>query len=89
MKNLFAQEMEQTAIERIQKFAKIAKAHDFEIALGFTWLAIFLICSTSFMVLLFFSKNLIPFKLVVKLYIPKVTSLAKKFGVHRLLPSGI
>lgn len=36
MSNLFAQEMEQTAIERIQKFAKIAKTMGFEIALGFS-----------------------------------------------------
>lgn len=32
--NLFAEEIEQTAIERIQKFSKIAKAMNFEIALG-------------------------------------------------------
>lgn len=36
MSSLFAEEMEQTAIERIQKFAKIAKAYNFEIALGFS-----------------------------------------------------
>lgn len=34
--NLFAQEMEQTAIERIQKFAKLAKTMGFNIALGFS-----------------------------------------------------
>ena len=36
MKFLFADEIEQIAIERIQKFAKIANAYGFEIALGFS-----------------------------------------------------
>ena len=34
--NLFAQEIEEIAIERIQKFAKIADAYGFEVALGFS-----------------------------------------------------
>lgn len=34
--NLFQEEIEQTAIERIQKFAKIAKTMGFEVALGFS-----------------------------------------------------
>ena len=34
--NLFAQEIEEIAIERIQKFAKIADAYRFEVALGFS-----------------------------------------------------
>lgn len=34
--NLFAQEIEENAIERIQKFAKIADAYRFEVALGFS-----------------------------------------------------
>lgn len=34
--NLFSEEIEQTAIERIQKFAKIAKTMGFEVALGFS-----------------------------------------------------
>lgn len=34
--NLFAEEIEQTAIERIQKFSKIAKAMGFEVRLGFS-----------------------------------------------------
>lgn len=34
--NLFAEEIEQQAIERIQKFAKIAKAMGFEVCLGFS-----------------------------------------------------
>lgn len=34
--NLFSKETEQTAIERIQKFAKIAKTMGFEVALGFS-----------------------------------------------------
>lgn len=34
--NLFAEEMEQIAITRIQKFAKIAKAMNFDICLGFS-----------------------------------------------------
>lgn len=34
--NLFAEEIEQTAIERIQKFSKIAKAMGFEVKLGFS-----------------------------------------------------
>ncbi len=36
MSNLFANEIENTAIERIRKFAKIAKAMKFEIAIGFS-----------------------------------------------------
>ncbi len=36
MSNLFAHEIEQTAIERIQKFAKIADAYRFDVALGFS-----------------------------------------------------
>ena len=34
--NLFADEIEQTSIDRIRKFAKIAKAMEFEIAVGFS-----------------------------------------------------
>lgn len=34
--NLFAEEIAQTAIERIQKFSKIAKAMGFEVKLGFS-----------------------------------------------------
>lgn len=34
--NLFAEEIEQTAIERIQKFSKIAKKMGFEVRLGFS-----------------------------------------------------
>lgn len=34
--DLFQEEMEQTAIERIQKFAKIAKTMGFEVRLGFS-----------------------------------------------------
>lgn len=34
--NLFAEQIEQQAIERIQKFAKIAKAMGFEVCLGFS-----------------------------------------------------
>lgn len=34
--NLFAEEIEQQAIERIQKFAKIAKTMGFEVCLGFS-----------------------------------------------------
>ena len=34
--NLFNEEIEQQAIERIQKFAKIAKAMDLEVSLGFS-----------------------------------------------------
>lgn len=34
--NLFAEEMEQTAIERIRKFAKIAEKMGFEVRLGFS-----------------------------------------------------
>lgn len=34
--NLFAEEIEQMAIERIQKFAKIAKKMGFEVRLGFS-----------------------------------------------------
>lgn len=34
--SLFAEEIEQTAIERIQKFSKIAKAMGFEVRLGFS-----------------------------------------------------
>lgn len=34
--NLFQEEIEQTAIERIQKFAKIAKTMGFEVCLGFS-----------------------------------------------------
>lgn len=36
MSNLFYSEIEQTAILRIQKFAKIASAYNFEIAVGFS-----------------------------------------------------
>lgn len=36
MSNLFYSEIEQTAIERIQRFAKIAAAYNFEIAVGFS-----------------------------------------------------
>ena len=36
MSNLFSAEFEQIAIERIRKFAKIAKAYDFEVAVGFS-----------------------------------------------------
>lgn len=36
MNNLFQEQMEQQAIERIRKFAKIAKAMKFEIAVGFS-----------------------------------------------------
>lgn len=36
MSNLFAEEIEQQAIERIQKFAKIAKTMGFEVCLGFS-----------------------------------------------------
>jgi hypothetical protein len=35
MDNLFADEIEQTAILRIQKFAKIAETLGFEVRLGF------------------------------------------------------
>lgn len=34
--NLFNEEIEQQAIERIQKFAKIARAMGFEVCLGFS-----------------------------------------------------
>lgn len=34
--DLFQEEIEQTAIERIQKFAKIAKTMGFEVRLGFS-----------------------------------------------------
>lgn len=34
--NLFIDELEQTSIVRIQKFAKIAGAYGFEVALGFS-----------------------------------------------------
>ena len=34
--NLFVDELEQTAIVRIRKFAKIAEAYGFEVALGFS-----------------------------------------------------
>lgn len=34
--DLFQEEMEQKAIERIQKFAKIAKTMGFEVRLGFS-----------------------------------------------------
>ena len=34
--NLFANEIENQAIERIQKFAKIAKTMGFEVRLGFS-----------------------------------------------------
>lgn len=34
--DLFQEEMEQTAIERIQKFAKIAKTMGFKVRLGFS-----------------------------------------------------
>ncbi len=34
--NLFSEEIEQTSIERIQKFAKIAKTMGFEVCLGFS-----------------------------------------------------
>lgn len=36
MKNLFENDIEQEAIERIQKFAKIAKAMEFDICVGFS-----------------------------------------------------
>lgn len=36
MSNLFYSEIEQTAIDRIQRFAKIAAAYNFEIAVGFS-----------------------------------------------------
>ena len=36
MANIFFEEIEQTAITRIQKFAKIAAAYNFEIAVGFS-----------------------------------------------------
>lgn len=36
MDNLFADEIEQTAILRIQKFAKIAETLGFEVRLGFS-----------------------------------------------------
>lgn len=34
--SLFLEELEQTAIQRIKKFAKIAKAYNFDIAVGFS-----------------------------------------------------
>lgn len=34
--NIFSDEIEQQAIQRIQKFAKIAKAMEFDICLGFS-----------------------------------------------------
>ena len=57
--------------------------------IGSSWaIPSFKMCSTSFIVLGFFIRYLIPSILVVKLYIPIWIKWAKKLDVHKLLPSG-
>lgn len=49
MKNIFAEQIEQQAIERIRKFAKIANAMKFEISVGYN---LEIICNLKILVYL-------------------------------------